>query len=257
MDEARMKQLVGALVVGADTLTELATTASRNKHSISGSGHYGDRFHEELIKVMKVENALAPVLKSIANFDPAALIRHLATVKSTSVSIAERGAARRQIRRICETEVVPSVGNLLLPTQPTSEPVLAAAVLTKAPSYLQRILVQANGCYEKRWYEASSVMIRKLVETSIIEVYEHHRKEAEIRNKNGDYLMLGDLVTAILGQTHWSLQRETKKALPDIKRLGDRAAHNRRYEANRQDIDPLLPGLRAAVDDLLHLAGYK
>ena len=100
-------------------------------------------------------------------------------------------------------------------------------------------------------------MIRKLVENLIIDVYEKHKKEAEIKNKDGDYLMLSGLVNAMIGQPHWSLQRETKKALPDIKQLGDRGAHNRRYEANRQDIDKILPGLRAALDDLLHLAGHK
>jgi hypothetical protein len=69
--------------------------------------------------------------------------------------------------------------------------------------------------------------------------------------------MLSGLITAILNQTHWQLQRETKASLPEIKKLGDRAAHNRRYEATRQDFDKILPGLRATVDDLLHLAGYK
>ena len=71
------------------------------------------------------------------------------------------------------------------------------------------------------------------------------------------YLMLSGLIGAILKQTHWPLGRETKKSLPALKQLGDRAAHNRRYEATKQDIDQLLPGLRATVDDLLHLAGHK
>jgi hypothetical protein len=158
---------------------------------------------------------------------------------------------------ICEVEIEPNLGDLLSPTQPASEPILAAAVVAKAPTYLQRALLQANGCYEKRWYEAASVMIRKLVENLIIDVYEHHKNEGEIKNKDGDYLMLSGLITAILNQKHWSLQRETKRSLPDIKNLGDRAAHNRRYEASRPDIDKILPGLRATVDDLLHLAEYK
>ena len=106
------------------------------------------------------------------------------------------------------------------------------------------------------WFDASSVMIRKLVENLIIDVYEKNQKQAEIQ-KNGEYIMLAGLIIAILNQTHWPLQRETKTSLPDIKRLGDRGAHNPRYEATRQDIDQLLPGLRATVDDLLHLAGHK
>ena len=88
-------------------------------------------------------------------------------------------------------------------------------------------------------------------------MYERNKKEGEIRIKDGDYLMLAGLIMEILKQSHWPLQRETKKVLPELKKLGDRAAHNRRYEATRQDIDQLLAGLRATVDDLLHLAGYK
>lgn len=257
MDDARMKQLVGALIIGADELAEIAAIASRNRQGISGTGRYANRFHDEVIKLSKMEKAIMPVLQAIPNFDPTPLLKHLATAKSTNVALNARNETRRQVRMICEVDIAPNLGDLSSPTQPASEPVMAAAVLVKGPTYLQRTLLQANGCYEKRWYEASSVMIRKLVENLIIDVYEHHKKEVEIKNKDGDYLMLSGLITAILNQGHWSLQRETKRSLPDIKSLGDRAAHNRRYEAGRPDIDKILPGLRATVDDLMHLAGYK
>jgi hypothetical protein len=257
MEEARAKQLVEALIVGADALYDIARTASRNKKRITGGGgSYAQRFHDEVVKVTQVEKLIAPVLQAIAAFDPASLNNCLTAVKATGTSIAGREEARRSIRLICQTEVVPNISNLSSPTQPASEPVLAAAVLANAPTYLKRTLLQANGSYEKRWFDASSVMIRKLVENLIIDVYEKHKKQSEIQ-KDGEYFMLAGLITAILGQTHWPLQRETKQALPGIKKLGDRAAHNRRYEATRQDIDQILPGLRATVDDLLHLAGHK
>lgn len=257
MDEARAKQLVSALPVGADELNHIAQTAARSKKSISTTGPYAERFHAELIKVVAVERLILPVINAISGFDSKQLVTHLATVKSTSTGASDRDHARRQIRLICETEILPNISNLTSPVQPTSEPVLPASVLAKAPSYLQRILLQANGNYEKRWFDASSVMIRKMIEILIIDVYDKHQKSAEIKNKDGDYLMLSGLITAILNQSHWPLGRETKRALPELKKLGDRAAHNRRYEATKQDIDPLLSGLRATVDDLLHLAGHK
>ena len=238
------------------SFVDIARTAFRNKKSLS-TGFYADRFHDEVVKLTKVENLIVPTIQAISGFAPAPLLGHLVTVKSTSLAISDRDTARKQITLICETQVLPNISNLGTPTQPSSEPVLAATVLgPKAPTYLQRTVLQANGCYEKRWFDASSVMIRKLVENLIIDVYENHSKQSEIQ-QGGDYFMLSGLITAILGQNHWPLQRETKKSLPDIKKLGDRAAHNRRYEANRQDIDQLLGGLRATVDDLLHLAGHK
>jgi hypothetical protein len=257
MDEARAKQLVGSLPVGADALTQIATTAARNKKSIATTGPYAERFHAELIKLVAVEKLIMPVINAIAGFDSAPLLKHLETVKSTSASVSDRERARRQIRLICETDVLPNIGNLTSPVRPTSEPVMAAAVLAKAPTYLQRALLQANGNYINRWFDASSVMIRKLVENAIIDVYEKNGKADEIRNPDGEYLMLSGLISALLKQTHWSLGRETKKCLPEVKRLGDRAAHNRRYEATKQDIDNIIPGLRATMDDLLHLAGHK
>jgi hypothetical protein len=256
MDEARAKQLVAAFVVGAEALNEIARTAARNRQSIASSGPYGQRFHKEVVKLTGVEKLITPILHLIDGFDPASVLNHLSVLKSTSSSMRQRDEARKSVRLICETEIIPNLSNLSSPTQPTAEPVLAAAVLAKAHTYLQRTLLQANGTYEKRWFDASSVMIRKLVENLIIDVYEHHGKQAEAQ-KDGEYFMLNGLVTALLSQKHWTLQRETKKSLPEIKKLGDRAAHNRRYEATRQDIDQILPGLRATVDDLLHLSGQK
>lgn len=256
MEEARAKTLVDALVVGANALHEIARTAARNRKSLASTGFYADRFHDGVVKLTKVETLIIPTITAISGFDAAPLLAHLATVKSTSAPDRERDTARKQIKLICETQVHPNVSNLGSPTQPTSEPVLPASVLAKAPTYLRRTLLQANGCYEKRWFDASSVMIRKLIENLIIDVYEKNKNQAEIQ-QNGEYFMLSGLITAILNQTHWTLQRETRRSLPDLKKLGDRAAHNRRYEATVQDIDQLLGGLRAAVDDLLHLAGHK
>jgi hypothetical protein len=256
VEEERARKLVDALAVGAEALTEIARTAARNRKPLTGSGFYANRFHGELVKLVRVEALMMPVVRSIVGFDPQQLVNDLGTVKSETAGFADRDAARKRIRLVCETEILPNIANLGAPIQPRSEPVLATAVLASAPTYLQRTLLQANGCYENRWFEASSVMIRKLVENLIIDVYEKHKKQSEIQ-KDGEYFMLAGLVTAILNQNHWQLQRETRKTLPDIKKLGDRAAHNRRYWATQGDIDKILTGLRAAVDDLLHLAGHK
>ena len=257
MDEARAKQLAAALSTGADELHRLARTAARSKQSIAGTGFYANKFHDAVVMLTGLENQILPVIETITAFDPALLRRHLANVKSMSADLRIRDDARKQVRLICETEVLPRMGNLSGPVQPGSEPVLAASIFAQAPSYLQRTVLQANGCYEKRWFEAASVMIRRLVEHLIIDVYEEHQNQSEITDSDGSYLMLNGLVKAISSQTHWSLQRETKQTLPAIKRLGDRAAHSRRYEATRQDIDNVLSGLRSTVDDLLHLAGHK
>src|SRR5258706_10534985 len=51
-------------------------------------------------------------------------------------------------------------------------------------SYIEKIANQINGCYEYGWFDACAVMIRRLLETLIIEVFEYHKIEAKIK-KNG------------------------------------------------------------------------
>jgi hypothetical protein len=90
----------------------------------------------------------------------------------------------------------------------------------------------------------------------IIAVYEEAKRPDDIKHK-GEFMMLSHLVDAILNDTAFNLGRETKKALPEIKSLGDRSAHTRRYLATQPDVDKLLPGLRVVADELLHLAKFK
>jgi hypothetical protein len=138
-------------------------------------------------------------------------------------------------------------------SQPATEHVLPLDVVKGTRKYLEQIVNQANGCYEKGWYDASSVMARKLVEVLIIAVFEEKGEAAAIK-KDDNFFMLSGLVDAILARTDWNLGRETKTALPLLKSLGDRSAHNRHFMARKVDVDKLLPGLRVTVEDLLHHA---
>jgi hypothetical protein len=148
-------------------------------------------------------------------------------------------------------------GKPLVETAPKTEPVLPNAVVANTRDYYVRIIQQANGCYEHGWFDACSVMIRKFVEILIIEVYEAHGSAQAVKDRNDNFLMLGDLVSTILKDTAWNLGREAKIHLPEIKSLGDRSAHNRRYVATKPDVDKVLDGLRVIADELLHLAKLK
>ncbi len=55
----------------------------------------------------------------------------------------------------------------------------------------------------------------------------------------------------------WNLGRNAKKALPKLKSIGDQSAHNRRYNAHREDIDKLSTDFRNVCQELLYLAGLK
>lgn len=123
--------------------------------------------------------------------------------------------------------------------------------------YIEKISNQANGSYENGWYDSSAVMIRRLIETLIIETYEKFSIENKIKNSEGDFVYLRDLINRCLSETAWSLSRNCKKALPKLKDLGDKSAHSRRYIAIKSDLEPLLPDIRLVVQEFIYLAGLK
>lgn len=100
-------------------------------------------------------------------------------------------------------------------------------------------------------------MIRRLIETLIIEVFEHHKIAHKIKNPSDDFLYLSELITKTLAESSWNLGRNTKAALPRLKNIGDLSAHSRRYVAHRKDIDNVVVDLRVVVQELVFLAKLK
>ena len=142
-------------------------------------------------------------------------------------------------------------------TQPKSEMVLPHSLVKGTRGYIERVVYQINGSYEQGWYDACAVMIQRLVETLIIEVFEHHKIANDIKNSSGDFLYLRDLITKTLNETTWNLGRNTKQALPHLKDIGDQSAHSRRFIAHRDDIDKIIPSLRTVTQELIFLANLK
>ena len=138
-----------------------------------------------------------------------------------------------------------------------SQRVIPSSIVRGTRGYIERVANQANGAYDNGWYDACAVMIRRLLETLIIEVFEHNSIAGRIKNSAGDFLHLKDLVDKCLQESSWNLTRNCKQALPKLKDIGDKSAHSRRYNAHRGDIDPLLADIRLVVQEFVYLAGLK
>lgn len=123
--------------------------------------------------------------------------------------------------------------------------------------YVETIAEQINAAEKYLLLDAASVLIRRLVETLLIEAYEHLNRENEIKASDGNYVMLGAIVKHATGSSGLPLGRDTKKALGEIKTVGDRAAHNRRYTTKPGDLAKISSGVRLAVEELIHLADLK
>lgn len=139
----------------------------------------------------------------------------------------------------------------------TNDLVLPMSSFANTRGYIERVVNQINGSYEKGWFDCCAVMIRRLLETLIIETYEKFKIADKIRDKNGDFFFLCDLISATLSEPAWNLTRISKQALPKLKLIGDLSAHSRRYNAHREDIDKISHDLRVVCQELLYLAGLK
>ena len=241
-------------------LLDVAKTSRRNKKSLTGDNFYGQKFHGYVVATRSVMTRLNKVLgaTTIDSTSWDELRTCVDVLCSSTEKPTAKSTALKQMKLLMETVVRPSLDGMTASPIPESEQVLPLDVLKQTRNYFVKVITQANGCYEHQWYDACSVMIRRFVETLIVELYEAKGKASEIQDSNRDFFMLQKLIDATLNEKKaWNLGRETKKTLPLVKKLGDRAAHNRRYVATKIDVDEIIPGLRVVADELLHLAGIK
>lgn len=120
--------------------------------------------------------------------------------------------------------------------------------------YIEKLVFQINNSYENTCYDACAVMIRRLIEVLIIETFEYHNITQKIKDINGDFVMLSDLINFTLSENSWTLGRNTKSGLKKLKVVGDLSAHCRRYNAKRDDIDKIKHDLRVVGEELLYLS---
>jgi len=144
-------------------------------------------------------------------------------------------------------------------TKPRSQNILPNALVAGTRGYIEKIAFQINGSYEKGWFDACAVMMRRLLETLIIECFVAHQIEHKIQDpSSGDFLAMSALVSKTLSESSFNLTRNTKKALRNgIKAIGDLSAHSRKFTAYQTDIDKLSLDFRVACQELLSLSSLK
>ena len=122
--------------------------------------------------------------------------------------------------------------------------------------YIENMAKQIILCYKYSLYDACLVMVRKLLESLIIECFEKHNIQSKIQNSTGNYFYLDDLISTFEFDKSWTITRNTKQGLPKIKKLADMSAHSRRFNAKKNDIDQLKIELRTVIEELIHIADY-
>lgn len=137
---------------------------------------------------------------------------------------------------------------------------LPEAVWIGTRVYVESVCKQFNGCFRAAYYDAALVMLRRLLETLVIEAYEHLDLQDKIQDDSGNNLMFGKLVDRATGKashTGLKISRNTKNALEAVKALGDRSAHDRRFNACAADLTKIQFDVRSGTQDLIELASLK
>jgi len=177
-------------------------------------------------------------------------------VKSRYTTRGKRkGTFQLDVRKIKELD---DKYNLLMKIKKhtPSEIVLPTSNITGTRNYLEKIVDQINNCYDLGFYDSCAVMMRRLMESLIIEIYIAEKRSDEIKN-NGLFFHLEALITHITNDHLINLSRGNHSTIEKIKELGDTAAHDRVYITQQPDIDDLKFKYRKLIQELLILSKIK
>ena len=238
---------------------KIVKTANRNNHPLSGTGFYAAKFselHAETVVAFKKLNI------QLQNFDDKAIKDALSKIK-TDIDIyfnpkgkaKEKGEAKKEINFLFQTLINPAI--TISPTHTPTDDLFPIELVRETRGYIERIGEQACGSYDQGWYDSAAVMIRRLLEILIIESFEANGITSKIQKPDGTFYYLQDLVTLTLNETSWTLGRNVKKGLPNLREIGNQSAHGRRYIARKTDLDNVKKELRLTIEELVILSKLR
>lgn len=124
-------------------------------------------------------------------------------------------------------------------------------VTGKRRSYLENMAKQINGCFELGYYDSCAVILRRMMESLIIDVYLKNGREAEIKKADKTFIGLEDLIKKL--PQDFTVNKNLSAQMKSIKEIGDTAAHHRSYTTVEADIDT--KAARKVIHELLLLLG--
>lgn len=122
--------------------------------------------------------------------------------------------------------------------------------------HIEQMVKQINGCYDSGFYDASAVILRRLLESLIIETYIYNKQVYKIKNGKV-FKYLDGLISIITNDPSINLSRNASQNMQLIKDIGDTAAHNRNYITPEEDIDDNKLKIRRIINEMLYLSGFK
>lgn len=225
---------------------EIAKKARKQRKSLAGTNYYAD----------KLAGLRADATNEFRSFsssgvgDVSALAEMIEVVFSGQASPKQLAEVARELvfsLRTTWRESSASAGD----TKP--EDIFPLGLLTQVGrGYLVTVGRQMNGCFSAGWHDASLVMMRRLLELCLIEAFEACGAGDKIKDEEGNYLQLSDLVGQALAGSAIKLSRNSRRFLPQLRDLGHASAHGRYFSARREDVEAIRVPCRLVIEELLH-----
>lgn len=210
---------------------------------------YYYQYEDEYVKPNKIKNAFAELdLIPYSNINQY-LSQHSIGKKAMFIKKEKRGYKLvRVFKEILEnelnTEVRIEISKDLFDINIIKD-------IPNTPYYLWRIAEQMCACYDKKLYTACFGMMRKLIETLIIECYEKNKIQNDIIGEDGNYFSLSTLIDKYVSCNIMNASKNLKESFKNIKYFGDLSMHNRKFFAGKHDIDKLKNPLRQSVQEII------
>jgi hypothetical protein len=132
---------------------------------------------------------------------------------------------------------------------PNSSTLFDEEFFSNTRGYIRKVIRQINLSYDYQLYDCCAVMLRRLLETLIIELYTNAKRHEELK-KDGNFMMFSGLLLFLENDKSITIGRQTMTALKDFKALADSSAHNPAYNATKKHIDDVIVGVKLGVVEL-------
>lgn len=155
-------------------------------------------------------------------------------------------STKSEIEETIKREFQPEPSNNLFPL----------SIFDNTRGYLIAFAKEASIAYDYSLFNCCFFMLRKILETLIIELFERHGLEGKIKNTNGGYYFLSDLITKLIAENKWHLTKVVREDIPKIKKLADSSVHSKRFSAKKTDIDNMKTEIRIILQELVNHIDY-
>ena len=151
----------------AQTALDVVRKASKHKQSLGGDNFYGNKLAQLRADAT---NTFAEMSANSAG-DTSAIAELIDVSFSSKTNKKDRLTAIRELSHALKTKWKQTSSSN---ANPGNELFPLTIIAKTGRGYLLTIAKQMNGSTREGWYDACSVMMRRLVEIVIIEAYEHY-----------------------------------------------------------------------------------